>query len=78
MFDAHFDPVSCIFITSTKAGFAVYRTWSLQLLRNHKIVGRTLSIVVPLHISSVLFLVGGCRSPRYPPNKVILWDNVIA
>ena len=43
-----------------------------------EIIGGTLSIVVPLHTSSLLFLVGGGRSPRYPPNKVILWDDAIA
>ncbi|EJF61323.1 WD40-repeat-containing domain protein [Dichomitus squalens] len=78
IFDARFDPECRIFTISTKAGFAVYRTWPLQLLRKREITGGTLSIVVPLHTSSLLFLVGGGRSPRYPPNKVILWDDAIA
>ena len=33
IFDARFDPESRIFTTSTPAGFAVYRTWPLQLIR---------------------------------------------
>ena len=33
IFDARFDPECRIFTISTKAGFAVYRTWPLQLLR---------------------------------------------
>ncbi|KAJ8457234.1 hypothetical protein ONZ51_g11658 [Trametes cubensis] len=78
IFDARFDPDCRIFTTSTKAGFAVYRAWPLQLLRKREITGGTLSFVVPLHTSSLLFLVGGGRSPRYPPNKVILWDDALA
>lgn len=40
-----------------------------------ELTGGTLAAVVPLHTSSLLFLLGGGRSPRYPPNKVILWDD---
>ena len=48
------------------------------LTRVVEITGGTLSFVVPLHTSSLLFLVGGGRSPRYPPNKVILWNDALA
>ena len=47
------------------------------LTRLSDITGGTLSLVVPLHTSSLLFLVGGGRSPRYPPNKVIFWDDAL-
>lgn len=40
-----------------------------------EVTGGTLSMVVPMHVSSLLFLVGGGRSPRYPPNKVMFWDE---
>jgi len=40
-----------------------------------EITGGTLSTICPLHSTSLLFLVGGGRSPRYPPNKVIFWDD---
>lgn len=42
-----------------------------------ELTGGTLSAVVPMHTSSLLFLLGGGRSPLYPPNKVILWDDSI-
>ncbi|KAF7983891.1 hypothetical protein HWV62_18248 [Athelia sp. TMB] len=75
IFDARFDADCQIFTASTPSGFAVYRTWPLELLRKRELTGGTLSAVVPLHTSSLLFLLGGGRSPRYPPNKVILWDD---
>ncbi|TCD67671.1 hypothetical protein EIP91_012037 [Steccherinum ochraceum] len=77
IFDTRFDADCQIFTTSTQAGFAVYNTWPLKLIRKREITGGTLAAVVPLHTSSLLFLLGGGRSPRYPPNKVILWDDAI-
>ncbi|OCH90706.1 WD40 repeat-like protein [Obba rivulosa] len=77
IFDIRFDPECRIFTTATQAGFAVYRVRPLQLLRKRELTGGTLAAVIPLYTSSLLFLVGGGRSPRYPPNKVILWDDAL-
>ncbi|KAG6891288.1 hypothetical protein C0992_009480 [Termitomyces sp. T32_za158] len=77
IFDARFDPDCQIFTTSTPAGFAVYQTSPLKLLRNREITGGTLTAVVPFHTSNILFLVGGGRSPLYPPNKVVFWDDAL-
>ncbi|KAH8830779.1 SVP1-like protein 2 [Flagelloscypha sp. PMI_526] len=77
IFDARFDQTSEIFTVSTLAGFAVYQTWPLKLVRKRDLTGGTLALVVPLHTSSLLFLVGGGRSPLYPPNKVVLWDDAL-
>ncbi|GLB33699.1 putative WD40 repeats containing protein [Lyophyllum shimeji] len=77
IFDARFDPDCQIFTTSTPAGFAVYRTSPLKLLRKRELSGGTLTAVVPLHTSNLLFLVGGGRSPLYPPNKVVFWDDAL-
>ncbi|KAJ3521250.1 hypothetical protein NM688_g9039 [Phlebia brevispora] len=76
IFDTRFDADCRIFTTCTQAGFAVYSAWPLKLLRKQEITGGTLAAAVPLHTSSLIFLVGGGRSPRYPPNKVIFWDDV--
>ncbi|KAI0068949.1 hypothetical protein BV25DRAFT_1817874 [Artomyces pyxidatus] len=75
LFDVRFDADSQIFTTATPAGFAVYRSCPLELLKKREVSGGTLAAVVPLHSSSLLFLLGGGRSPRYPPNKVIFWDE---
>ncbi|KAJ7667907.1 SVP1-like protein 2 [Mycena polygramma] len=75
--DARFDSDCNIFTTSTPAGFAVYRTCPLTMVRKRELTGGTLAAVVPLHTSSLLFLLGGGPSPLYPPNKVVLWDDVL-
>ena len=93
IFDTRFDADCRIFTTCTQAGFAVYSTWPLKLLRKQgvfvmcshlpselmlcgaEITGGTLSAAVPMHTSSLILLVGGGRSPRYPPNKVVFWDD---
>jgi len=33
--------------------------------------------VLPLHSTNIVFLQGGGRSPLYPPNKVIVWNDVL-
>ncbi|KAK7049625.1 Phosphatidylinositol 3,5-bisphosphate-binding protein [Paramarasmius palmivorus] len=77
IYDARFDADCQIFTTCTPAGFAVYRTWPMTLLRKRELSGGTLAAAMPMHTSSLLFLLGGGRSPLFPPNKVILWDDVI-
>ncbi|EPQ59318.1 hypothetical protein GLOTRDRAFT_70634 [Gloeophyllum trabeum ATCC 11539] len=73
--DARFDADYRLFTCSTPAGFAVYRAYPLTLLRKRELTGGTLAAVLPLHTSNLLFLLGGGRSPLYPPNKVVLWDD---
>lgn len=92
--DAKFDATCDIFTASTPAGFAVYQTYPLQLIRKRgtvlsppcmdtpnwsaaELTGGTLSAVVPMHSSNILFLLGGGRSPLYPPNKVIVWNDAL-
>ncbi|KAF9452448.1 WD40 repeat-like protein [Macrolepiota fuliginosa MF-IS2] len=75
--DARFDADTRIFTTSTQEGFAVYRTWPLELVRKRELSDGTLSHVLPLHSTNLLFLVGGGRSPLYPANKVVVWDDAL-
>ncbi|CCA71710.1 hypothetical protein PIIN_05645 [Serendipita indica DSM 11827] len=73
--DVRLDADCNIFTCSTPSGFAVYRSNPLTLVRKREVTGGTLSIILPLHSTSLLFLVGGGGSPRYAPNKVIVWDD---
>ncbi|KAG1770011.1 hypothetical protein EDD22DRAFT_867293 [Suillus occidentalis] len=75
IFDTRFEADCQIFTTTTPAGFAVYQTWPLTLIRRREFTGGTLAAAVPCHTSSLLFLLGGGRSPLYPPNKVVVWDD---
>ncbi|KAF8493517.1 WD40-repeat-containing domain protein [Gautieria morchelliformis] len=75
--DARFDNDCKIFTASTPTGYTVYSTWPLRLLRKRELVNGTLAMVLPLHTTSLLFLLGGGRSPLYPPNKVIVWDDAL-
>ncbi|KAJ7047486.1 SVP1-like protein 2 [Mycena alexandri] len=77
IFDARFDADCSIFTAATPAGFAVYRTCPLSLVRKRELTGGTLAAVHPLHTSSILFLLGGGPSPLYPPNKVVFWDDAL-
>ncbi|KAJ3999496.1 SVP1-like protein 2 [Lentinula boryana] len=77
IFDTRLDTDCEIFTTCSPAGFAVYKAWPLQLLRKRELSGGTLAAAMPMHTSSLLFLLGGGRSPLYPLNKVILWDDAI-
>ncbi|KAH7105482.1 WD40-repeat-containing domain protein [Auriculariales sp. MPI-PUGE-AT-0066] len=74
VFDARFDPDFRLFTCTTPAGFAVYQTNPLRLLRKHELTDATLAMALPLHSSSLLFLLGGGTMPLYPPNKIVLWD----
>ncbi|KIO25025.1 hypothetical protein M407DRAFT_25665 [Tulasnella calospora MUT 4182] len=74
--DARFDADCSIFATSTPHGFAVYKTNPLKLIRRRNLTG-TISKILPLHSTNLIFLVGGGRNPQYPPNKVILWDEAL-
>lgn len=45
--------------------------------KNLEFSNGTLAIVLPMHTSSLLFLVGGGAEPLYSPNKVVVWDDAL-
>lgn len=73
--DVRFDVECRIFTCSTPDGFAIYQTRPLKLLRKHDFKDGTISTILPLHTTSLMFILGGGRSPLYPPNKVVFWDE---
>lgn len=66
---------SC-FVVGTETGYHIYQTDPLQLLHSRDFQGAGgVGIATMLFRSNVIALVGGGQNPRYPPTKVILWDD---
>ena len=64
------------FVVATETGYKVFQTDPLSHTHSRVFEGSGgLAIVAMLFRSNVLALVGGGRNPRYPPTKVILWDD---
>jgi WD repeat-containing protein 45 len=49
----------------------------LCMISLSELVNGTFPMILPLHTSSILFLLGGGHSQLYPPNKVIIWDDAL-
>ena len=64
------------FVVATESGYKVYQSDPLEHTHSRSFEGAGgLGIVSMRFRSNVLALVGGGRNPRYPPTKVILWDD---
>ncbi|OMJ95379.1 hypothetical protein SteCoe_1301 [Stentor coeruleus] len=59
---------------STESGFRILRTYPLKYCFQRVFPG-SFGIVELLYRSNIIALVGGGKSPRYPFNKVIIWDD---
>ncbi|SNX86563.1 related to HSV2 - Phosphatidylinositol 3,5-bisphosphate-binding protein [Melanopsichium pennsylvanicum] len=74
-----FDELSqtAVFSCANLNGFLVAQTDPLKLVANRSWSSSQggLSYAVPVQHTSLLFLVGGGRVPRFAPNKVVLWDE---
>ena len=65
---------SFYFTLGTDIGFQVYQTFPLAL-KFSRILKGGIGIVQVLLKSNIFCLVGGGKSPKYAPNKLIIWDD---
>jgi len=62
------------FVCGTNYGFKIYKTHPLKqtLIRD---LGGGIALIELLYKSNLMALVGGGRNPKFPVNKVIIWDD---
>ena len=69
-----FSPDQTSLVVGTETGFRIYDLNPLKL-RYQRILNGGIGIIEMLHKKNIYALVGGGKSPKYTPNKVILWDD---
>ncbi|EPY50325.1 WD repeat protein [Schizosaccharomyces cryophilus OY26] len=57
-------------------GYKIFQLNPLKLRAQRTFKDEGFSIVQMLYRSNILLLVGGGNNPKYPPNKLIVWDDV--
>ena len=65
---------SSYFMIGTDIGFQVHQTYPLAL-KFSRILNGGIGLVQNLNKSNIFCLVGGGLSPKYAPNKLLIWDD---
>ncbi len=65
------------FAVGTETGFKVYLTETLKLKFDRNL-GGGIALIQMLNDSNIFCLGGGGKSPKYAPNKLLIWDDIQA
>ena len=65
---------SSYFLLGTDVGFQVHQSYPLAL-KFSRILNGGIGLVQVLNKSNIFCLVGGGESPKYAPNKLLIWDD---
>lgn len=80
--DVSFNQDDSCFSLSTNIGFKIYNTFPLQCklvqqFDDWKDKGRGIGKTRMLNRSNYIALVGGGKEPRYPLNRLVIWDDLV-
>lgn len=76
LLDVAFNQDQGCFAVAHGAGFVVYNTNPVELRVQRSFHPSGIGRVSMLHRTNYLALVGGGEHPKFPPNKVVIWDDL--